>query len=136
MGWSKAYMQLDFNDKDAQGNFRMREFSSGYGYNLEKVLQQLPLKELLDKGLTVKLHEALKNGDRLAVSFVKNGHEQRYYIEANPQFKSVNIYDEHSRKVTLNTALGNKTTEALKVVHRVNERQQQGQAKKNGMRIT
>jgi hypothetical protein len=128
-----TWMQLDFNDKDPHGNFRIKQFHSDYGYDLEKVLQQLPLKELLNKGEADKLKEALKNGDKASVSFVKDGKEQRFYIEANPQFKLVNIYDEHSRKITLHTALGNKTMEAVKVTHKVNEQQQQ--AKKNGIKI-
>ncbi|MBN9349263.1 MAG: hypothetical protein J0H55_01140 [Chitinophagaceae bacterium] len=128
-----TWMQLDFNDKDANGNFRMKEFHSGYGYNLQKILQQLPLKELLNESEANKLHDALKNGNRVAVSFIKNGNEQRYYIEANPQFKSVNIYDEHARKITLNTALGTKTLEAMKAVN--NASQQQSQGRKNGMRM-
>ncbi len=131
-----TWMQLDFNDKDPNGNFRIKQFHSDYGYDLEKVLQQLPLKEPLNKGEADKLHEALKNGNRISVSFVKDGNERRFYIEANPQFKSVNIYDEHSRKITLHTALGNKTMDAMKVTHKVNEQQQQNQSKKNGMRIS
>lgn len=130
-----TWMQLDFNDKDPHGNYRVKQFHSDYGYDLDKALQQLPLKELLNKGQADKLQEALKNGSRMSVTFAKDGNEQRFYIEANPQFKSVNIYDEHSRKITLHTALGNKTMEAMKVAHKVNEQQQQNQAKKNGMRI-
>jgi len=131
-----VWMQLDFNDKDAQGNFRIKQFHSDYGYNIEKVLQQLPLKELQNKTEAQKLEEALKNGDRVSVSFLKDGNEQRFYIEANPQFKSVNIYDEHSRKITLNTALGNKTMDAMKVTHKINEREQNNLVKKNSMRIS
>ncbi len=130
-----TWMQLDFNDKDQQGNFRIKQFHADYGYNLEKALQQLPLKELLNKSETDKLQSELKNGSRVSVSFVKDGKEQRFYIEANPQFKSVNIYDEHSRKITLHSALGNKTMDSMKVAHKVNEQQQQHQAKKNGMKI-
>jgi hypothetical protein len=128
-----TWLQLDFNDKEPNGNFRVKQFHFDYGYDLDKVLQQLPLKELLNKGETDTMKEKLKKGDRISVSFVKDGNEQRFYIEANPQFKSVNIYDEHSRKVTLNTALGNKTMEAMKVTHKVNDQLQQAQ--KNGMRI-
>jgi hypothetical protein len=114
----------------------MKEFHSFYGYNLEKVLQKLPLKELLNQSEADKLHDGLKNGSRLAVSFIKNGNEQRYYIEANPQFKSVNIYDEHARKITLNTVLGTKTLEAVKLTQKFNERNEQSQAKKNDMGIS
>lgn len=131
----QTWIQLDFNDKDQNGNFRVKQFHSDYGYNLETALQQLPLKELLSKDETDKLQDALKNGSRISVSFLKDGKEQQFYIEANPQFKSVNIYDEHSRKLTLNTALGNKTTDALKITHKINE-QQQKRMKKNGMHIT
>lgn len=130
-----TWMQLDFNDKDAHGNFRIKQFNADYGYNLENILQQLPVKELLNKEQADKLQEGLKNGGRMSVSFIKDGNEQRFYIEANPQFKSVNIYDEHSRKVTLQTAMGNKTMEVMKVTHQANERQQQKQLKKNGMHI-
>lgn len=131
----QTWIQLDFNDKDQNGNFRVKQFHSDYGYNLETALQQLPLKELLNKDETDKLHGALKSGHRISVSFLKDGKEQQFYIEANPQFKSVNIYDEHSRKLTLNTALGNKTMTALKITHKINERQQ-NRIKKNGMHIT
>lgn len=135
-----TWLQLDFNDNDSNGNFRVKQFHFDYGYDLDKALQQLPLKELLNKRETDTMKEKLKNGERISVSFVKDGKEQRFYIEANPQFKSVNIYDEYSRKITLHTALGNKSTDAMRVTRKVNERQQsrakqQGRAKKNGIKI-
>ncbi len=129
------WLQLDLNDKDQHGNFRIKQFHSDYGYDLDKVLQQLPLRELTNTVETEKLKEALKNGEKISVSFIKDGNEQRFYIEANPQFKSVNIYDEHSRKITLHTALGNKTIDAMKVTHKANEQQQQQHSKKNGIKV-
>lgn len=129
-----TWLQLDLNDKDQHGNFRIKQFHSDYGYDLDKVLQQLPLKDLMKPTEIEKLKDALKNGQKVSVSFVKDGNEQRFYIEANPQFKSVNIYDEHSRKITLHTALGNKTMDAMKVAHKANEQQQQ--SKKNGIKLS
>jgi uncharacterized protein YfaP (DUF2135 family) len=129
-------MQLDLNDKDSNGNYRIKEFHSGYGYDLEKALQQLPLKERSNKNEADKLQDALKQGSRQSVILIKNGNEHRFYIEANPQFKSVNIYDEHSRKVTLATALGNKTMETVKRMQKTNEYQKESQSKRNGMRIS
>lgn len=127
------WIQLDFNDKDAQGNYRVKEFHASFGYDLEKALRTLPIKELQERATYYQLLDDLKQGSRQAVSFLQDGREQQYYIEANPQFKSVNIYDEHSRKITLSTALGNKTMEALRITHKVNE--QQAQVKRNGMKI-
>lgn len=127
------WIQLDFNDKDAQGNYRVKEFHSSFGYDLLKVLQDLPIKELQEKDTANQLLDRLKQGSREAVSFLRDGRAYRYYIEANPQFKSVNIYDEHSKKITLSMAMGNKTMEALKVTHKVNE--QQAQVRRNGMKV-
>lgn len=127
------WLQLDFNDKDAQGNYRVKEFHSIYGFDLEKVLRDLPIKELRESTTAYQLLDRLKQGSREAVSFLRDGREQRYFIEANPQFKSINIFDEHSRKITLSTALGGKITEALKISHKANE--QQVQAKRSGMKV-
>ena len=129
-------MQLDLNDKDANGNYRIKEFHSGYGYDLEKALQQLPLKELSSKTESDKLQDALKHGNRQPIMLMKNGNEHRFYIEANPQFKSINIYDEHSRKTTLPTALGNKTMEMAKQMQKNNERQEENHSKGNSLRAS
>lgn len=130
-----SWMQLDLNDKDASGNHRIKEFHSGYGYDLEKAVKQLPLKELSNKTHADKLQDALKQGNRQPITLIKNGNEHRFYIEANPQFKSINIYDEHSRKTTLATALGNKPIETVKQIQKTNELQQESPSKRNGMRI-
>lgn len=132
----KTWIQLNLNDKDASGNYLIKEFHSGYGYDLEKAIQQLPLKELSNKTQADKLKDDLKQGNRLPVTLVKNGNEHRFYIEVNPQFKSVNIYDEHSRKITLSTALGNKTRETVKQQQNTNESQQVNHTKRNSMRIS
>ncbi|TRW22020.1 hypothetical protein FMM05_18870 [Flavobacterium zepuense] len=129
------WMQLDLNDKDAQGNYRIKEFHSNYGYDLERELKQLPLKELGDPIQEEKLKDILKSGGRQSVCFIKDGKEHRYYIEANPQFKSVNIYDEHSRKVSIATAMGGKTIEAVKLAQKINEGQDESQSKRTGLRV-
>lgn len=130
-----SWIKLDFNDKDAKGNHRIKEFHSVYGYDLERALQQLSLKELSNKTETDKLKHDLKQGNRLPVTLIKNGNEHRFYIEANPQFKSINIYDEHSRKITIATALDNKTMETVKQIQKTNESKQENHSKRNGMRV-
>ncbi|MCV9926319.1 hypothetical protein OIU83_01540 [Flavobacterium sp. LS1R49] len=131
-----TWIQLDLNDKDSHGNHRIKEFHSGYGYDLQKAIQQLPLKDLLNKTESETLLNNLKQGNRQSVTLTKNGNDHQFYIEANPQFKSVNIYDQNSRKVTLATALGNKTIETVKQMQKTNETQQENHSKHNGMRIS
>lgn len=131
-----SWMQFDLNDKDSNGNYRVKEFHSRYGYDLEKTLRQLPLKELSSKTEADKLLDALKQGNRQSIILVKNGNEHQFYIEANPQFKTVNIYDEHSRKITLATVVGNKTMGTVKQMQKNNEHREENQSKRNGMRIS
>jgi hypothetical protein len=131
-----TWIQLDLNDKDSYGNHRIKEFHSGYGYNLQKAIEQLPIKELLNKAESDKLLDNLKQGNRQCVTLTKNGNEHRFYIEANPQFKSVNIYDENSKKITLSSALGNNTMESIKQLQKTNETQQENHSKRTGMHIS
>jgi len=130
-----GWVQLDFNDKDAVGNYRIKEFNTSYGYDLKSVLQQLPLKELSDSIEGEKLENALTSGSRHAVSFLKDGKEQTFFIEANPQFKSVNIYDEHLKKISVASALGNKTAEPAQLAKKTNLRQEITEEKKKGLSI-
>jgi hypothetical protein len=106
-----SWLQFDLNDKDSFGDYRLKEFYLDFGYNLEKVIQNLPFKELIDKR---EIFESLKDGNRQKVIFLKDGIECRFYIEANPQFKTINIFDENSKKITLNSALGIKPIEIEK----------------------
>lgn len=79
----ERWIQLDFNDKDAQGNYRIKEFDTSFGYDLKKVLSTLPTKELQESNTDYQLLDNLKQGSRQAVSFLQDGGEQRYYIEEN-----------------------------------------------------
>ncbi|MCD0474071.1 hypothetical protein LPB87_06650 [Flavobacterium sp. EDS] len=131
-----SWRQLDLNDKDVSGDHRIKEFHSSYGYSLESALQELPLKELSNKTNACKLQDALRQGNRELVTLLKNGKEHQFYIEANPQFKSVNIYDGHSRKITLATALGDKKTETVRQIQKVSETPRMNHSRRNGLHVS
>jgi hypothetical protein len=77
----------------------------------------------------------LVNGHRQAVTLHKDGNEQKLFIEANPQFKSINVYDENLKKISLAAALGNKTAEQLQLNQKSNIEQKAEQVRKNGLSI-
>lgn len=129
----RTWMQLDFNDKDSSGNYKVKEFNFAYGYDLKHVLQQLPIKELQNQGNFDKLMKALCDGNRQAVSLLRNGIETKVFIEANAQFKSLNIYDENQNKISVATALGINTEKQLGEIIHLN--QQTTQSRKNGLSI-
>jgi hypothetical protein len=116
LGTDGKWVQLYLNDKDSTGNYHVKEFRKEYGYDLAKVLGELPLAATD----SVQLQKALEAGSRESVSFLKDGKEQRYFIEANPQFKSVTVYDGH-KKISLAGAIGGKTLESVKAVKEASE---------------
>lgn len=96
-----TWFQLDFNDRNALGNYPLKEFRAGYGYELEKILKSLPLKEPYSTAELQRLKESLAQGCREPVVLIKNSRENKFFIEANPQFKSINLYDQHQQKAAV-----------------------------------
>ena len=94
-----AWQQLDFKETTANGNFKIKQFSQQYGFDLEKALAKHPIKEVGNQLDRSRLIDSLQKGNRQAVTFVENGAEQKRFIEANPQFKSVAVYDEKQQRI-------------------------------------
>lgn len=94
-----AWLQIDWNQKDNHGNHKYRTIHEAYGYNLEKELQRHPIKELNDVTSKERLMQSLERGNLHQVTFVNGDKEQKMHIEANPQFKTLNIYDEERKKM-------------------------------------
>jgi hypothetical protein len=94
-----AWLQMDFKETDKNGNYQMKQFHKNYGFDLAKELAKHPIKELTGEQDKERLMESLQKGNRQAVTFTKEGNEQQMFIEANPRFKSLNIYDSSMRRV-------------------------------------
>ncbi|UUF12568.1 MULTISPECIES: hypothetical protein [Flavobacterium] len=96
---NQSWFQLDFNDRDASGSYHLKEFRNEYAYDLEKTLKAIPLKDISNTYEMEKLKNAIRQGDSVSAVLIKNGRENQIYIEANPQFRSLNIYDQQFRKI-------------------------------------
>lgn len=94
-----AWLKLEFSAPDKNGNYEMKKFTPGYGYDLLATLKKYPIKELDSSESLVKLMSSLEKGNVQAVTFVREGKEEKMHVEANPQFKSLNVYDENMKKV-------------------------------------
>ena len=94
-----AWVQMDFKETDNNGNFKMKQFHQNYGYNLEQALAKLPIKELATDTDKAALMQSLEKGNRQSVTFVQEGKEQRHFIEANPQYKNITVYDGNMQRV-------------------------------------
>lgn len=122
---NQSWFQLDFNDKDASGNYHLKEFRNEYAYDLEKILKGVPLKQISSQYEMEKLKNTLRQGDRVSAVLIKNGRENQIYIEANPQFRSLNIYDEHFRKAEITSSRIEETLPKQSVQRRIKSKIQQ-----------
>ncbi|WP_246611456.1 hypothetical protein [Arthrospiribacter ruber] len=98
----KAWLQLDLGVKEQNGNFKMEQYHENYGYDVKKVLENLPIKEAFDPNKADWLLKAVQKGNQYPVTMQKDGKEELMYVEANPKFKSVNVYDSQMRTVKTN----------------------------------
>jgi hypothetical protein len=77
----------------------LKHYHQNYGYDLEAVLSKHSIKELGNDDFKAGLMDSLKKGNLQSATFQTNGAEQKQYIEANPQFKTINIYDSNMQRV-------------------------------------
>ncbi len=92
-----AWIQLDFSEKDQHNNYKMKQYREQYGYDLEKTLEKYPIRELKNIELRADLIRSLRKGNQHTVSFDKASKTEKMFIEANPQFKTINIYSPATR---------------------------------------
>ena len=89
----QAWMKIDFSNSKSKNHFEIRQFhAEKYGFNLEGELGKLNLTTL-PEDKEKQLMQSLQKGNLQAVNFIKDGKETPMYIEANPQFKAINVYD-------------------------------------------
>ena len=94
-----SWVQLDFKDTDPNGNFKLNHYHENYGYDLEAALSRLPIKELQNESHKEDLINSLKKGNQQSVTFQKEGTDVRQYIEANPQFKTITVFDSNRNRL-------------------------------------
>lgn len=94
-----AWVQLDFKQADTNGNFKLNQYHQNYGYDLEATLTKHPIKELENPKFKEDLLDSLKKGNLQSATFLKEGNEIKQYIEASPQFKTINIYDGNFQRI-------------------------------------
>lgn len=109
-GTSNDWMQFDLNDRDAKGNYRLKEYSSDFNFDIGEALKGLPIKDLKKDELVAKLSQ----GNRVEIVIKNANVERTLFIEANPQYRSLRIFDGLGRSIKLDTALGNVTVQNIK----------------------
>jgi len=133
-GTTTKWIQLDFNDQDPSGNHKVKEFQKNYGFDLQKTLASLGLKESKSAPQQQQLIEALSRGERKQVTLIREGKEVKISIEANPQYKTLNVYDENEKKISLSQAMLGGKQQSLKATEQTAELSEQ-RSRRNGQSI-
>ncbi|WP_316831828.1 hypothetical protein [Pedobacter aquatilis] len=90
-----AWSQYQFDQpKDKYGNYTMKQFGEGYGFDLKKELASYDIVEMGTKDKAAKLVDELQNGNNPIVR-VKgaDGQEKDLRIEAVPRYMNLNFYE-------------------------------------------
>ena len=120
-------VQMDFKEADGNGNFKLNQYHQNYGYDLEAALSKHPIKELDTAKFKDDLIDSLKKGNVQSVIFLKDGKEVKHYIEANPQFKTINAYDGNLKRIDNRQTKDEKQSEGQNTTMKQdNKRQSQG----------
>jgi hypothetical protein len=120
-----AWLKMDFKEADDKGNFKLNHYHQNYGYDLESSLAKHPIKELENEKYKDDLLNSLKKGNIQSVTFIIDGIDKKQYVEANPHFKTVNVYDGGMQRINNRESKDQKKTESEK------ESNSKGEKKKN-----
>ncbi|MBE7170400.1 MAG: hypothetical protein INR73_07415 [Williamsia sp.] len=96
----KAWLQLNPEEKEKNGNMKVEQIHEKYGYDLKQAVAKFPVAELKDTEKADKLMASLQKGNVQSVTLEKDGASHKMFMEADPRYKTVKLYDEHMKLIT------------------------------------
>lgn len=130
-----SWVQMDFKQSESNGNFKLNHYHQNYGYDLEAVLSKHPIKELETPKYKEDLINSLKKGNLQSATFLKEGNEIKQYIEASPQFKTINIYDNNMKRIDNRKAQEEKQSESQHTSEKQSSKKQNQTADDDGPEV-
>ena len=96
----KAWQIIDHENIDLKTGYpKLRQFGSNYGFNLKEAVERLPFKALKYPDQYKTLMKSLEKGNRPETILMKDGKEVKVFLEANPRYKTMNMYDKDGVKM-------------------------------------
>ncbi len=128
-----TWIQMDFKQSDDNGNFKLKHYHQNYGYDLEAALSKHPIRELSNEEYKSNLMDSLKKGNRQSATLLRDGAEQKIYLEANPRFKTITIYDSNMQRLNNRQAKSEKqSTDENQVVKQDSKKEKQAPENDDG----
>ncbi len=95
----KAWIQLDFDNKDKHNNFEVKQYHENFGYDLKAAVGKYAVAELDGGDKEKDLTLSLQKGNIQSITIERDGATHKMFIAANPQYKSVHLYDGQMKRV-------------------------------------
>ncbi|WP_231426471.1 hypothetical protein [Pedobacter sp. Leaf250] len=111
---SKQYKKIDlwyklnFNAVDKLGEHPIKWFFPQHGYDLEQSFNKFPFLELTDTDLRESAIKALRYGNLISLPMEIDGKRQEVYISADPEQKTLNIFDQQMQSIHPDLIVANK----------------------------
>ena len=125
----KAWIQLDTTCKDKNNNFEVKQFHENYGFDLKAAVQKFPISDLKEQDKEKALLQSLQKGNVQSVTIEKDGNTHKMFIEADPQYKKVNLYDANMKLVAKESIEKYQTLEQAGASKAVNEEKENDKKK-------
>jgi hypothetical protein len=95
----QAWLTLDDKNRTENGSKKLNHYHENYGYDVEKVIAGKGIKELNDPKAKEELMRSLKKGNAQQITVEREGIDKKYFIAANPQYKTVDLFDHQMKKI-------------------------------------
>lgn len=95
----QAWLTLDDKNLTENGNKKIKHYHENYGFDLEKVITGKGIKELDNPKAKEELMYSLKKGNAQQVTVGGEDGDKKYFIAANPQYKTVDLFDHQMKKI-------------------------------------
>lgn len=125
-----CWISMNFKESDDRGNFKLQHYHQNYGYDLEAALEKHSIKELLTPQYKEDLMNSLKKGNLQSVTFVVGGEERKQFVEANPQFKTIKVYDASLQRINDRESKTEKQSQAKEKSHEQSNNNETSQKEK------
>lgn len=128
-----TWLQVNFDKKDKHNNFELNKYPERYGFDVERSLKEMPLKELDDYQTTERIVKSLKKGNLVEVTLNNKDVAEKIFLKANPQDRAINAYDANKNRLVKDDLKIDETKKRQQLNN--TEEQAPEQKKKRGQKI-
>lgn len=88
----RAWLKLDFSERDEHGNAAMRYYNRGYGFDLKEAVGRIQLKEMQDPAQMEQVYKGLQKGELVNATLIKNGKEIPIELTTDPKHHTLKMW--------------------------------------------